>query len=181
MLQANVAALLRDNTKTVVVQFRRILRSDIAPPDTLIAEDVPSFVPKRVNVTPSRSQKVAVASVLEEEPEQREYTFIDTMDCKAGDVVLTDTKHGIQIGIVQEAHDCLDIQPGDTREYRYIVGKVDGTAFNNLMAENKQIEDLWRQSYQTNIRANLRSTLLGSLGEGEQRLQLEHLLASKKP
>ena len=161
---------MRPNTNTIKVELlTRISREDAVGADTPV-EVVTQPVPPAPSVgnTPARavsSRGPMPAAARSSDPET--WTFINTLPgVVIGDFVIVDTKFGFSLGRVAEVDKGVDLQPGDTVRYQYVVCKLNFDAYKTLLEENGTIEAIYRDSYQDHIRNSFRETMLASLPSG---------------
>jgi hypothetical protein len=94
----------------------------------------------------------------------QKYTYL-TIDpsIQPGDWVLVEVYGYIKAAYVVTASADLDIEPNAPVAYRFVVGRVDLTAYQQLLAQNAAISQMINESYKETIRKGFRETLLSGL------------------
>jgi hypothetical protein len=75
------------------------------------------------------------------------------------------TGQRLTIGRVVKIDEIVDIEPNDTIEYKWVIAKVDLSAYSSLMDRNKEIADAVRDAYKQNLRKSFSERILGELSE----------------
>lgn len=137
-MDKNIVALVREDTKTVKVRFF---------PDMCFDGD-----PHKNYDTERYTRNLS----------GKEYVYVTTFDCKPGDLALVFVGERPAIVEIQSVDEALEIQPNDTRQYKWIAAIVDTSAYEKIMQQNKQLEEILRNEYQKNVRRQFRDVFLAS-------------------
>ena len=204
-MDKNLAALLREDTRTVKVRFtdiwsgvverdeaREILRAhadEIAEirrrvlakgKDRLNAEEAEEA--DRL-ITLANRQRDGSLSALESKtykpPETKLYTYVadgDTVAALAnGSIVVVLASGKPSLARVTAIDDGCKIEPNSDMQFGWIIDVVDTTRYDALMVKNAEIEAKVAEVYRTNLRKSFRAQILGDLSD-DGRLQIESLL-----
>lgn len=106
---------------------------------------------------------------------KKEYTYIATFDVKVGDQVIVDTSGEFKLVGVTRVDDFLNIPPGSSTKYKYLVGKVDMDGYNEMLEQNAQIEQAMSKQYNKNMRTSYRERVMESL-DPEARLLIQQAI-----
>ena len=140
-MEKNLAAFLREDTKTVGVRFIKDLFANYANyQQTLLGED-------------SNPIQLSI----------REYTYVTDIPLEVGDNVIVFAQDIPKLVIVTRVDDRLNINPKDTVEYKWVVSKVDYSNYNNNIAKNQDIKDLVIESYKKNVKNQFKDMVLAGL------------------
>ena len=140
-MEKNLAAFLREDTKTVRVRFIKDLfanQRDYQP--TLLGED---------NCSLDLSTK--------------EYTYITDLTLEVGEHVVVFAQSTPKVVVVTRVDEIVNILPKDTVEYKWVVSKVDYTTYNANKQKNASITDLVRESYRKNVKTQFKEIVLAGL------------------
>jgi hypothetical protein len=152
--EINIAALLREDTKTIQVAFPK----GVTYPDAVMAE----------------------GTVFDlEEFDRKYYAYVTDFDVKEGDAVLVEAAGAIKVALVCHVDDTVKIDPGLQYELRWVIQKLDFTHHRENIAKNSEIKELVQQAYQRNLRRSFRQQLLAGLDGSEEHAALTALLGSK--
>jgi hypothetical protein len=152
--EINIAALLREDTKTIQVAFPK----GVAYPDTEMTENT------LVDI---------------EEYDRKYYAYVTDFDVKGGDCVLVEAAGAIKVAIVCNVDDTVKIDPGLQYELRWVIQKLDFSHYRANIAKNAEIKELVQQAYQRNLRKSFRQQLLAGLDGSDEHAALTALLGSK--
>lgn len=147
-MDKNIAALLREDARTVKVQFSN---------------------------TPY-GLKLALAAQEPIDPKQQ-YTYLTHFEVAVGDMVLVPIgKSPVpKIAFITSVDDGVDIQPNSEIKYKWLMQKVDLTAYDANERRNAVIEETVSDAYKNNLRRSFAQQILSGVDDGK-RLQLENLL-----
>ena len=152
--EINIAALLREDTKTVAVSFPKGSEWAERPIEDGMLLDIEDF-------------------------DKRYYAYVTNFDVKEGDPVLVEAAEQIKVAIVCKVDDTVKIDPGLQYELRWVISKVDFSAYRENMAKNAEIKDLVSQAYQRNLRRSFAQQLLAGIDGSEEKEKLVALLGTK--
>lgn len=181
-MEVNIAALMRPNSNTIKVELLTRIPTSEAVGSLVTAVTTPKAVPDippapSVGNTPARASSAkGPVPIATERPGVELWTFINTLpDVQVGDHVIVDTKFGLSFGRVHVVDDGLDLQPGDTVRYQYVVSKLDFGPYATLLNDNTALETVFRDSYQQRVRETFRETMMAGLPDSA-RSQIQALL-----
>lgn len=142
-----------------------------------IRNDVRSLSVAFVDSEKGSSEEYTPEALRQRVMPYQKYTYL-TIDpnIQPGDWVLVEVKGIVKTVYVTAVSDELSIEPNAPIPYKYIVGRVDLTPYQALLAQNAKIHEMLRTSYQASIREGFRQTLLNGLPE-DQRNSISLLLS----
>jgi len=155
--EINIAALLREDTRTIYVA----LTNGTGFAD----EDLTSL-------------DASVGNAIEV-GQQKYYNYVTNFNVKEGDAVLVEYNHQMKVAVVCDVHDTVKIDPGLPYELRWVIQKLDFTEHRQNILKNKEIKQLVQQAYQSNLRRSFRQQLLSGLDGSEEGEKLVALLGAK--
>lgn len=94
-------------------------------------------------------------------------------EIKQDDHVVVLTANGLRVVRVIEVHDEPKIDIASDIEYKWIVQKVDMTAFDNIMAEEERIANVLRDVEKRKIRQQAREQLAAWIGDEFDKLSID--------
>lgn len=142
-MDQNIAALLREDAKTVHVRFFH-----------------DSFKTANTEAFTMLGDSYALLS-------NKTYTYLTTLDLVAGDTCVVFAPDIIQLAYVDSVDDGVDLMPKDSLKYRWVVAKVDMSYYEDLMEANKRIEATVQSAYKKHTRSNFQQLMLAELGLGD--------------
>ena len=151
-MDKNIAALLREDAKTIEVRF---FNDNFNSSPTLLGVDT----------------LVGLSA--------KTYTYVTTLDLKKGDCVLVHAVNQMKVVYVDTVHATAEILPNSEISYRWVISKVDTSDYDTLMAENAKIETTVGNAYKKNIRKQFGQMLLAELGVEESE-ELKQLISRKE-
>ena len=99
----------------------------------------------------------------------RKYHYLTTdSSIDQDDWVIVEVRGVFKCARVSLAPRELQIEPNSSITYKFIVGKVDTSAYQTLLESNSKIEDMLKTSYRTTLREGFRQTLLAGLDAEKQ-------------
>ena len=149
-MDKNIAALLREDTKTVHVVFD------------------PVFV-ELVDLTAG----TAAAG------NYKKYTYVTDLDLKAGDTVVLDAQGKICVAYVVVVDQTCSIEPNSNIRYKWVIGKVDLEAHEANTQRNAEIENTVAKAYRKNLRRSFAQQILAGVDDAN-RDHLTKLLGSSQ-
>jgi hypothetical protein len=105
----------------------------------------------------------------------RAYIYITDLVLKVDDLVVVYAVGVPKVALVMEVDAEVDIQPNDKTAYKWVVCKVDFTAYLENLKKNSTIQRTVSQAYKKNTRKQFASLLLAELPE-ESRNELLTLI-----
>jgi len=105
----------------------------------------------------------------------KEYTYVTTQVLAPGDLVVVYAGGALQVAEVTQMDTVLDIEPNASKEYEWIVQKVDTKPYELQQAKNKKLKTLVKEHYKLNARTQMRDLILGQL-DGPAKLAALELL-----
>lgn len=150
-MDKNIAALLREDTKTVHVSF------DLGLADFDDLEDT-HVVAKIAGAPHKASTQRGV----------RLYTYVTHLDVAAGDTVVVQARGEVKLVTVIKVDDQPEIEPNSDVAYQWVIDKVDMAAFQENQQRNAEIELTVGEAYRQNLRRSFAQTVLGALEDGKR-------------
>jgi hypothetical protein len=163
-MDKNIAALLREDVKTVRVRFYS--------GNTL--EDLLVDMPNKENFQDRRAFEDACAKVRAMN-KIKLYTYVTDLPVAPGDLVMVYARSLPCIVLVEVVDKTCAIEPNDPTRYQWVVQKIDLTYFNNLNTANAEIEAVVADAYKTNLRKSFAQQILSGL-ESSDATRLSGLL-----
>lgn len=150
-MDKNIAALLREDTYTINVRFI----NDKFPGDqTILGKDW----------------------VLSD----KKYTYVCSIpDIKPEDLVVVYAVGIPRIVVVDSVSTEVDIAPNDTKEYGYVIAKLDFTHYLEEVKTNKEIVTTVSKAYKTNLRKGFATMLLAEMDQ-DSREKLLTVISKKQ-
>lgn len=133
----NMAAFLRENARTIKVRFFKDQYKQSHNDMTLLGDT---------------------------ELSQTEYIYLTTLELKVGDLVIVTARDLFQVVYVSEVAEDVTLDIADTVKYKWIVQKLDVTAYCKLLEENKKLEQIIATSYKQSVRGQFKQMLFQQLG-----------------
>lgn len=102
------------------------------------------------------------------------YTYITSIKLEVDDYVVVPNKSstGFTVGQVVAVHDDLQLPPNSDITFKWVVSKVDTTAYKENMERNATIEQAVAEAYQTNARKSMRAAVMAGMdSDAAARLQ----------
>ena len=176
MLDKNIAALLRDNARTVYVTYDDIAISTGAA----VAADSPVDFMEDVAIDPP---EISVAQVKVNG--RQVYTYVTTLDLKPNDLVVVPVNRTgaytngefteLALARVVKIDDTCNIKPESKTRFKWVAMKLDFTQFRAEAAENAKVEAMVHSAYKKSMRSTFRERLMTTVSE-EDRALLESVL-----
>lgn len=155
-MNINIAALLREDAKTIKVRF---FKDSFKSTD-----DTFTLLGKNTNIPSLLSEK--------------EYTYVTNLPVKVGDTVIVSARDAMQLAWVSTIDDGVDIMPTDSIRYRWVISVVDMRYYQELQEANKKLELIVSKAYKTHTRKQFGQLLLAELGLSETE-ELKQLISSR--
>jgi len=98
----------------------------------------------------------------------KEYTYLTNLtDLQVGDfVIVRDMVSNVpKVVLVTSVHEELAIEPNETTQYKWIVGKVDMESYMQEQRKNRDLSQLLAISYKANMKQQFRQAILGSVDD----------------
>lgn len=144
-MDKNIVAFLREDARTIGVRFFKDNAFDVK--QEVISLDLGSAC-----------AAYAVSA--------KEYTYLtNRTDLKIGDFVVVLVSNVPKAVIVSSVHEELAIEPNETTQYKWIVGKIDVESYVKEQLKNKDLSQLLAISYKANMKQQFRQAILGSVDE----------------
>lgn len=155
-MDKNVAALLRNDVKTVEVRF--FLQKD-----------------QEAYANSQRSKSLGLGTIPEDELSPKTYTYVTTENFEPGDLAMVYVSQIPRVVRVTEVHAAVQIEPNSSMQYKWIAAKIDlGSHFLN-MSKNAEIEDVIAKSYKRNLKSQFKALMLADVAPEDQQLLLAAL------
>lgn len=143
-MDKNIVALVREDTKTVGVRFF---------PDMVVVNKAGSLAQVDDYDRYSRTTQ------------GKECTYITTQDLVLGDLCLVFVGERPAVVKVTRVDATLAIEPNAPKEYKWIAGKFDTSAYDALMKQNAEVAKILQEKYQANVRQQFRQVFLAGAGD----------------
>lgn len=162
-MDKNIAALLREDTKTVHVSFDlNIAEFEEFDEDVLPAVVRPAGSPIKKPAHYSNSPRL--------------YTYVTHLPVAKGDTVVVEASGQTKLATVIRVDAQAEIEPNSSTAYKWVIDKVDLTAYSENQERNAEIERTVGQAYRANLRRSFAQTVIGAIEDGAQRDTLTKLL-----
>lgn len=157
-MDRNIAALLREDARTVHVSFEidPALGYPDLEGDDCLQEPAPTSCPK----SPARTPSIAWRA--------KTYTYVTHFDVKPGDYLVVQAQSEIKLAQVRRVDDEVKIEPNSTTEYRWAISKINMEAHSANMARNEKIKTLVADAYRANMRRSFAQQILGAVADDKR-------------
>lgn len=145
-MEKNIAALMRQDTRTVHVSF-----------DARDAE--PTAYEKVLLSQYSTFGQKAKA------PDTKQYTYVTELHLAVGDFVVVPAAGRLQVAYVRQVDDQVAIEPNSDIKFGWVISKIDMTAALACEARNKQIEEAVAEAYKANLRRGFAQQVMAGLDD----------------
>lgn len=142
-MEKNLAAFLREDTKTVGVRFIK---------DTF-SQDTQNY-----QMTLVGTENVDWYSLS-----NKEYTYITDLPLEVEDHVIVFVHEAPKVAIVTRVDEAVNIAPKDNVEYKWIACRVDYSQYKENCQKNRQIAEFMSTSYRKNVKEQFREIVLAGL------------------
>ena len=142
-MEKNLAAFLREDTKTVGVRFIK---------DTF-SRDTENF-----QMTLVGTENVEAYSLS-----NKEYTYITDLELQVEDHVIVFVHDAPKVAIVTRVDEAVNIAPKDNVEYKWIACRVDYSQYKENCQKNRQIAEFMSTAYRKNVKEQFREIVLAGL------------------
>ena len=142
-MEKNLAAFLREDTKTVGVRFIK---------DTF-SRDTENF-----QMTLIGTENVEAYSLS-----NKEYTYITDLPLEVEDHIIVFVHEAPKVAIVTRVDEAVNIAPKDNVEYKWIACRVDYSRYKENCRKNKEIAEFMSTSYRKNVKEQFREIVLAGL------------------
>ena len=89
------------------------------------------------------------------------------------------SSNNVKIAQVVGVHDGVKIEPNESIQYAWVIGKVDFTYFSELCKRNSELQRLTEDAYKRNLRKSFAERIMGELGSEEVE-KIKALVAPRK-
>ena len=141
-MEKNLAAFLREDTKTVGVRFIK---------DTFSTS------------TEYQMTLIGTENVEAYPLSNKEYTYITDLPLEVEDHVIVFVHDAPKVAIVTRVDEAVNIAPKDNVEYKWIACRVDYSQYKENCQKNKQIAEFMSTSYRKNVKEQFREIVLAGL------------------
>lgn len=141
-MEKNLAAFLREDTKTVGVRFIK---------DTFSTS------------TEYQMTLIGTENVEAYPLSNKEYTYITDLPLEVEDHVIVFVHEAPKVAIVTRVDEAVNIAPKDNVEYKWIACRVDYSQYKENCQKNKQIAEFMSTSYRKNVKEQFREIVLAGL------------------
>ena len=141
-MDKNIAALLRRDTKTVYVTYDK---DEVVELASVEADYRLAVVRGEISQSEAQRELNAVRvpnarSVHLRGVKGKTHTYVTHLDVEAGDPIVVTAAGEVKIAYVVAGDKEVKIEPNSTREYSWVISKIDMKAYEANMARNAQIE-----------------------------------------
>lgn len=164
MAEKNIAALLREDTRTVQVSFGA----------GRLADDMDELERDARGDAPLKTTRSYAKA-----PDQKFYTYVTNLALTVGDTVVVEAGDTLKLAAVRRVDDNVAIEPNDPTKYRWVVQKVDFTEHLANEARNAEIDTAVAEAYKANLRKSFAQQILSGLPDA-QRDKVSALLGGPK-
>ena len=165
--EKNIAAMLREDAKTIKVAFSLIRKNSSIDGVNLDEEQR----------APAMDLLDSLGVRNTQETDFKLYSYVTQLDVEPFDVVLVEAANQLKAATVIEVDEEVVVEPGANFALRWVVQKLDFTDYTTNMERNKEIERLVQEAYKANLRRSFRAQILSGL-EGPAVDGLQKLLGS---
>ncbi len=141
-IERNIAALLREDAKTIRVRFYESQYDKVRRENNSIANDT-----------------------METFTSQKVYSYVTDLELELGNMVVVEAAGQFKVALVVEVDDSVKVEPGHEYQLRWVVCRIDTTAYEQNMKRNKEIEELVQQAYQKNLRRSFAQQILAGVDD----------------
>jgi len=145
MAEQNIAALVREDTKTIGVRFYQASREE---------EAAKSF-------NPAYGRQYPDTRVSDMSP--KEYTYVTNLDFKQGDLAVVRAGVALKVAYVSRVDEGCDIEPNLDVKFSWVVDKVNQEEYEKQLDINKQLEETVNKAYKQNVKNQFRQLVMGSI------------------
>ena len=124
MAEKNIAALVREDTKTIGVRFYQSERDYKTSSQTAQRVDIVDLDTIISGLSP------------------KEYTYVTHLDFKIGDLAIVKTAGELKVAYVSRVDEGCEIEPNLNMKFSWVVDRVNQDEYENQMNINKQLEEL---------------------------------------
>ena len=156
-MDKNVAALLRNDTKTVEVRFYR-------------DRDAPQF-DQECHASLNLGRQVGDEQGLG----TKSYTYITNLSFEVGELAVVFVVGIPKVVKVVAAHASCQIEPNENIKYKWITARVDLDEAVENERKNSEIEAVISKSYKQNLKSQFKSLLLADVAPEDQQLLISAL------
>lgn len=168
--EKNIAALLREDAKTIRVTFSMIRENSSFEGEPLDEGE------RSKSAELLRSLGV---TGMQNEEGFKLYSYVTHYDVKPFDLVLVEAAGQLKAATVVDVDEEVVVEPGSNMALRWVVQKLDFTEYKANFDRNLEIERLVNEAYKANLRRSFRAQILSGL-EGPAADGLTKLLGSNQ-
>lgn len=168
MMDKNIAALLREDTRTVHVSYDLFLWNFN---NTEQAEGQQKTINQSAGAKRMQGGFQELSTKL--------YTYVTHINVMPGDTVIVEANGRVCLAHVIQVDDEVNIEPNSDITFKWVIDKVDIAAFESNRARNREIERAVGDAYRNNLRRNFAQTIMAGV-EDSQRAVLTQLIQGAK-
>ncbi len=161
-MDKNIAALMRQDTRTVRVGF------ELAVDDN--ADNWVDVINGFGKVSVQRPKA----------PDSKLYTYVTHVPLTVGDLVIVLAAGTLKVAVVREVHDEVKIEPNSDIAYSWIVAKLDTSEWQATMVRNAELEKVVSDAYRVNLRRSFADQILAGIDPASKD-RITALLEAPKP
>lgn len=155
-MDKNIVAFIRDDVKTIGVRFFQ---------DRMKEE--------------GRLSSLELGNKDELTLSGREYTYLTDLDVEVGNLVAVYAVGVPKVVMVTSVHEELAIEPNESIEYKWVIGKIDMQAYIDNCKKNAEIQRTLASAYKSSMRNQFRNVVMSQIDEASQ-AKLLSILGDKK-
>lgn len=148
-MDKNIAALLREDTRTVMVSFDQV------------AEDFD-------DLDDTRPAAKAYATQRPKPPANKLYTYVTDLQLAIGDTVIVEARGSLALAFIRDVHDDVKIEPNSDITYKWVVAKVDLAGHAENVRRNAEIEQTVAEAYHNNMRRSFAQQILAGVDDAHR-------------
>lgn len=162
-MDKNIAALLREDAKTVHVVFTPEVELDL---------DEDSTASDYIKARRSAKDKVRFGTNLH----VKTYTYVTDLDLVRDDIIVVEAQGRMQVAAVHAVDNEVKIDPNSDIYYQWVVAKVDMSGFEANVARNREIQTVVAQAYTKNLRKSFANQILSGLANEDEIAKVQALI-----
>ena len=187
-MEKNIAALMREDTRTVHVSLDHAViptLADFAAP--LLKSMTKQEIAKAYNSAYRGSfdtdlddfEGQPLITSRPKPPNAKTYTYVTNLALGIGDTVVVDADGKLKLASVRHVDDECAIEPNSTTKFKWVLAKVDLAPAHENARRNAEIEEAVNNAYRQNLRRGFAQQVLAGIDDAS-REKLTALIGSAK-
>jgi len=157
--EKNIAALLREDAKTVRVMFGDF--DSLGRLKGQFDHNIDPVIGEIAAKSIEQYQEYNAAG----RGGYKFYSYVTHLDVQSGDLVLVEAAGQLKVAQVMEVDQEVRVEPGSQFALRWVLSKIDLSEHSANMVKNEEIENLVNQAYKANLRRSFQQQILGGMDE----------------